>query len=219
MTARGDELREAVRVNRTALVSAAIASGLINVLMLTGPLFMLPVYDRVLPSRSIPSLVGLALFALTLYAFQGVLEATRARLLLRIGLALDGRLSPRVFDLVMRNAAQSGTAADNLQPLRDHDTIRAFFASFGLTALFDLPWVPLYVAICFLFHPWLGCAVLAGALALCAITLLTEGVTRAPTLELTALAARRQQLAEAARRNAGIVSALGMRGRLAERWS
>ena len=216
--AKPDELREAVRANRTALVSAAAASGLINVLMLTGPLFMMQVYDRVLPSRSIPTLVGLGLFALTLYAFQGVLEATRTRLLLRIGLALDARLSPRVFGLVMRNATQSDSA-ESLQPLRDLDTIRSFFSSFGLSALFDLPWVPLYVAICFLFHPWLGCAVLIGALALCAVTLLTEGVTRAPTLELTTLAARRQQLAESARRNAGIVSALGMRGRMAERWS
>ena len=216
--ARLDELRDAVRANRTALVSAAAASGLINILMLTGPLFMLQVYDRVLPSHSIPTLVGISLFALTLYVFQGVLEAARARLLLRIGLALEARLSPRVFSLVMRNAAQND-GAEQLQPLRDLDTIRGFFSSFGLSALFDLPWVPLYVAICSLFHPWLGCAVLIGALALCAVTLLTEGVTRAPTLALTALAARRQQLAESARRNAGIISALGMRGRMAERWS
>ena len=216
--AKPDALREAVGSNRAALISAAAASGLINILMLTGPLFMLQVYDRVLPSHSIPTLVGISLFALTLYVFQGVLEATRTRLLLRIGLALDARLSPRVFGLVMRNAAQND-GAEHLQPLRDLDTIRGFFSSFGLSALFDLPWVPLYVAICFLFHPWLGCAVLIGALALCAVTLLTEGVTRTPMLALTTLAARRQQLAESARRNAGIISALGMRARMAERWS
>ena len=81
--------------------------------MLTGPLFMLQVYDRVLPSRSIPTLVGLGLFAMTLYVFQGVLEATRARLLLRIGLALDARLSARVFGLVMRNATPSDCSRES----------------------------------------------------------------------------------------------------------
>src|SRR5262249_22996856 len=154
---------------------------------LTGPLFMLQVYDRVLPSRSIPTLVGLMLFALVLYAFQGVLETLRTRLLLRIGLALDARLAPRVFALVMQTA-QGGRPADALQVLRDLDTVRGFFSTFALAALFDLPWTPLYVAICFAFHPFLGCAVLAGAAMLCAITLATEKVTRAPTAKLTALA-------------------------------
>src|ERR1700748_3372752 len=99
--ARADELRAAIRASRTALATVATASGLINLLMLTGPVFMLQVYDRVRPSRSIPTLVGLMLFALVLYAFLGVLETLRARLLLRIGLSLDARLAPRVFALVM----------------------------------------------------------------------------------------------------------------------
>ena len=162
---------------------------------------------------------GSACSRLTLYAFQGVLEAARARLLLRIGLALDARLSPRVFDLVMRNATQNEAAAENLQPLRDLDTIRV--------VLFQLRPVGVVrsavgAALCGDLLPVSSLARLRGAigaLALCAVTLLTESVTRTPTLELTSLAARRQQLAESARRNAGIVSALGMRGRMAERWS
>jgi ATP-binding cassette, subfamily C, type I secretion system permease/ATPase len=215
--ARTDELREALRASRSALGVAALASGLVNLLMLTGPLFMLQVYDRVLPSRSIPTLVGLMLFALVLYAFQGVLEALRARLLLRIGLALDERLSPRVFELIIRGS-QSGAAPAGLRVLRDLDTVRAFFAGTALAALFDLPWMPLYVAICFALHPLLGGAVLAGAALLAAITLATERVTRAPTLRLAALASARLQLAEQARRNAGLLHALGMRTRMARRW-
>lgn len=217
--ATSDELRDAIRANRTALISAALASGLINVLMLTGPLFMLQVYDRVLPSRSIPTLLGLMAFALILYIFQGVLEAVRARLLLRIGLSLDTQLGPRVFGAVIGSTTRQGAPADGLQTLRDLDTVRGFFSSFALTALFDLPWMPLYVGICFLFHPLLGLAVLAGALILCVITLLTESVTRGPTQQLATLAGARLQLAESARRNGGLLQALGMRGRMAERWA
>jgi ATP-binding cassette subfamily C protein len=201
------------------LILAALASGLINLLMLTGPIFMLQVYDRVLPSRSIPTLVGLMLFALVLYLFQGILEALRARLLLRIGLSLDASLSARVFGLVVGGTKRPGAPADGLQVLRDLDAVRSFFSSFALAALFDLPWMPLYVAICFMFHPYLGCAVLAGAVVLCIITLLTESVTRNPTQQLTALANARLQLAEAARRNGGLLHALGMAQRMAARWA
>jgi PrtD family type I secretion system ABC transporter len=216
--ATAPELRAAVQACRKALISVALASGLINLLMLTGPLFMLQVYDRVLPSRSVQTLIGLALFALVLYAFQGVLEALRIRLLFRIGLALDEVLSPRVFDIVMRAALQNGAPVDGLQALRDLDSIRVFTSSLALTALFDLPWMPLYVAICFSFHPWLGWAVLVGVFVLCALTLVTEIVIRAPSQQLVALAGTRRQFAEAARRNAGLLQALGMRRRMAAYW-
>src|SRR5262245_31269148 len=212
------ELRAALRASRSAFITVAVASGFINLLMLTGPLFMLQVYDRVLPSRSIPTLAGLALFALVLYAFQGVLEALRARLLLRIGLALDARLGPRVFSLIVRGGTQ-GAPADDLQAQRDLDTLRTFLSSLALTALFDLPWMPLYVVICFLFHPWLGIAVLVGAFVLCTVTLLTELATRRASRELGALASVRRELAEEARRNAGLLQALGMSRRMAERFS
>jgi PrtD family type I secretion system ABC transporter len=187
--------------------------------MLTGPLFMLQVYDRVLPSRSIQTLVGLALFTLILYAFQGVLEALRMRLLTRIGFALDGRLSPRVFAAIMRVATRGSTAVtDALQSLRDLDTIRGFFSSIALAGLFDLPWMPFYVAICFAFHPLIGWTVLAGALILGATTVLTEAATRRPSRDLAQLLGTRQRLAEVARRNAGVLQALGMERRMAARW-
>src|SRR5262249_39689927 len=129
---------------RGAFVGIAIFSGLINVLMLTGSLFMLEVYDRVLPSRSVPTLLGLAILVAVLFGFQALLEITRGRLLVRIGNQLDHQLSPRVYELIVWLPLHSKSGTDTLQPVRDLDTVRAFLSGLGPTALFDLPWLPLY---------------------------------------------------------------------------
>ena len=212
------ELRAAVRAFRGALTGVGIATGLINLLSLAGPLFMLQVYDRVLPSRSVPTLVGLALLVLVLFAFQGLLDMLRGRILLRIGRGLDEKLSPRAFEIVMRAPLQARPAGEGLQSIRDLDSVRSFVSSVGLAAFFDLPWMPLYVAVCFLFHPLIGFAVLVGALVVCSLTLLTEGLTRGASLAAVALATSRRKLAEAARRNAALLQALGMRARMTEQW-
>ena len=180
---------------------------------------MLQVYDRVLPSRSVPTLVGLALLVLALFAFQGLLDMLRGRILLRVGRGIDERLSPRVFELVMRAPLQGRAAAEGQQPIRDLDNVRSFMSSTGLTAFFDLPWLPVYVAVCFLFHPLMGVAVLFGALLVCSLTLLTEAMTRGPARAAVTLATSRQKLADAARRNAALLQALGMRPRMTERWT
>jgi ATP-binding cassette subfamily C protein len=194
-------------------------SGLINVLALSGSLFMLQVYDRVLPSRSIPTLVGLTVLLAVLYAFQGLIDMLRGRVLVRIGAALDERLSPRALDAVMRSPLKQRVAGDGIQPLRDLDSIRAFASGGGPMALFDLPWMPLYVAICFLFHPLIGVAALIGAIVLTGMTLLSEFVARAPGREAAIAAGTRNALAEAARRNAETLQALGMRGQIAAIWA
>jgi ATP-binding cassette subfamily C protein len=212
------ELRAALVASRKALIGVAIASGLVNALMLTGPLFMLQVYDRALPSRSIPTLVGLAVLGLTLYAFQGLLDILRGRVLARIGRSLDERLSPRIFEIVMQSAVTERAADAGLQSLRDLDSVRGFTSSLGLAAFFDLPWMPLYVTICFLFHPALGWAVLAGAFMLCALALTADLSTRGPALEAVRLATARRSLAEASRRNAALLQALGMRHAMTQRW-
>ena len=103
--------------------------------------------------------------------------------------------------------------------MRDLDNVRSFMSSAGLTAFFDLPWMPLYVAVCFLFHPWMGFTVLIGAVVICSLTLLTEAVTRGPSQASVALAASRRALAEAARRNAALLQALGMRHRIGRLWA
>ena len=137
------ELRAALRSCAAAFVGIGAFSGLVNLLMLTGPLFMLEVYDRVLPSRSMPTLVALAALTAILFIFQALLDGTRGRLLVRIGNQLDCRLSPRVYDAVVRLRTRPG--GDGQQPVRDLDTVRAFLSGLGPTALFDLPWIPLYL--------------------------------------------------------------------------
>src|SRR3954454_8578227 len=147
------ELAAALAACRHAFVGVALFSGVINVLSLTGSFFMLEVYDRGLPSRSVPTLIGLSVLALALFVFLGALDLLRSRILGRIGAFLDETMSGRVFGAVMRLPLRSRGAGDGLQPVRDLDQIRTFLASGGPSALFDLPWMPLYLAICFLFHP------------------------------------------------------------------
>src|ERR1043166_2211483 len=212
------ELRDALWLCRSAFIGIALLSGVINILYPTGSFYMLEVYDRVLPSRSIPTLIGLSILALTLYAFQGVLDLLRARILVRIGAALDERLSGRVYDVVVQLPLRTRMPGDGLVPLRDLDQIRAFLSSGGPAALFDLPWMPIYVLICFIFHPWIGIAALIGAIILATLTIFTEVLTREPTRAATTYAAQRNSLAEAGRRNAEVMRAMGMAGRVGRVW-
>jgi PrtD family type I secretion system ABC transporter len=212
------ELRDALGSCLAAFIGIGAFSGLINLLMLTGSLFMLEVYDRVLPSRSVPTLLGLSVLAAVLFIFQAVLEITRGRLLVRIGNQLDCRLSARVHELVVRLPLRARSASDGLQPVRDLDTIRSFLSGVGPTALFDLPWIPLYVAICFAFHLLIGITVLCGAIILVALTLTTELLSRRPVKAATAQAAVCTRLAEIGRRNADVLAAMGMSEPLRARW-
>jgi len=211
-------LRDAVNAIRGALVATATASSLVNLLMLVGPVFMLQVYDRVLPSRSIPTLVGLLLIALVLLTVQAIVDALRSRLLARTAEVFDDSLRGAVFDSVHRGAI-SKPGGDGLQLMRDLDTVRGFIAGSSLVAICDLPWTPLYVLVCTLFHPLMGLAVAAGAVALVAITVASEMFTRAPIQSLVALASTRRQAAETAFNHAAVVHALGMKRRMADLWS
>ncbi|MER8370421.1 type I secretion system permease/ATPase [Mesorhizobium sp. M1378] len=204
---------------RRAIAGIALMSGVVNVLALTGSFFMLQVYDRVIPGRSVPTLVGLTVFAGTLFIFQGVLELVRSRLLVRIGMALDARLSGEVYTALMRLPLRTKLPGDGLQSLRDLDQVRSFLSSTGPTALFDLPWMPLYLTICFLFHFWIGMTALAGAIVLASLTLLAEVRTREPAKRANSQAAARNTLAEATRRNAEVLQAMGFGARIAERWA
>ncbi len=213
------ELKAALRSCRSAFFGVALMSGLMNLLYLTGSFFMLEVYDRVIPSRSMPTLVGLALLAFVLYAFQGCLDALRGRILTRVGGALDEKLANRVFDLTVRLQLQGTTPSDGLLPLRDLDQLRAFLSGAGPGALFDLPWMPFYVAICFLFHPLLGVAALVGAGLLVLITVVTDRLTRSLAQATTGFSLSRNSLAQTGLRNAEVLTALGMQARLARRWA
>lgn len=190
----------------------------INILALTSPLFMLQVYDRVLVSGSVPTLVGLGVLALGLYFCQAVLDILRSRLLLRIGERFDFEHGRRVHDAVIRAPLISRSPSDGLQPLRDLDGVRGFLQGSGSTAFFDLPWIPVYLAICFLFHLWLGITATAGAIILVALTFATSASTRKPITDATRANMARSAALEASRCNAEVIRAMGMTGRLQDRW-
>jgi ATP-binding cassette subfamily C protein len=193
-------------------------SALVNVLTLTGSFFMLEVYDRVIPSRSLPTLVGLCVLALALFAALTMLEALRGRVLARVGAAFDVDLGARVLGVSLQAPLRGASPETAGQLLRDLDQIRAFLASSGPAALFDLPWLPAYVALCFLFHPLIGIAAVVGVGLLVGLTLATDLASRAPVRATTLHAARRQALSEAARRNAEAVAAMGLQDRVSRQW-
>src|ERR1700744_3591525 len=215
---RRSELGEALRACRNAFIGVAVMSCMINLLYLTGSLFMLEVYDRVLPSRSVPTLVGLIILAGGLYAAQGVLDLIRGRILGRVGTSLDEALNARVFDTVVRLPLVTGGRMECPQPMRARDNVRGFLGGMGPGAFFDLPWLPFYLAICFAFHVLIGVTALVGAIILVTLTVMTEFLSRTPARQALGLAARRNDLAASSRRNAEVLVAMGMAGRLSGRW-
>lgn len=212
------ELKQALAECRSAFIAIGVFSAVINVLMLTGSIYMLQVYDRVIPSRSIPTLVGLTVVIVILFAVQGVLDAVRQRMLVRVGSYLDEKLSDRVVKVIMTMPLKTRAPGDGMMPIRDLDTIRAFLSSLGPTALFDLPWMPFYLFICFAFHPWLGWTAVGGAIVLAGVTWWTEIATRDPQRKSAESGSRRFAAAESARRNAEPIAAMGMGSALARRF-
>lgn len=204
---------EALASCRSGFLAVALFSALVNVLMLTGSLYMLQVYDRVLPSRSMPTLVALSIIVAALYVLLGIFDWLRQRILGRIGVALDRKLSAPVVGAIL--GAQTRGAPNGTQLSRDLDSVRSFLSGLGPTTLFDLPWIPLYSGLCFVLHPYLGWTLVAGAVVLILIALLTEVLTRRPSAETARIGAERAALLEAARRNAEAVAALGMERRIA----
>jgi len=212
------ELAAALGACRRAFLAIALFSGMSNILMLTGSLFMLEVYDRVLPSRSVPTLVALLILTAGLYAAQGFIDAIRSRILVRIGDSLDETMSMRVYDAIVRLPLKVGSKGDGSQPVRDLDAVRGFLSGAGPSAFLDLPWLPIYLGVCFLFHPYIGLTALGGAIILVALTIATEARTRSPTRHATQFAVARNALLESSRRNAEAMTAMGMVGRIAKRW-
>jgi ATP-binding cassette subfamily C protein len=212
------ELSAALVACRGAFIATGVFSGMSNVLMLTGAIFMLEIYDRVLPSHSIPTLVALMIIATTLYAALGILDLIRGRILVRVGASLDEAISERVYDALVCLPLKAGNRGDGLQSLRHLDNLRTFLSGMGPIAMFDLPWIPLYLIICFAFHTLIGVTALFGAIILCVLTMLTEVYTRGSSKQAIGFGVSRNSLAETSRRNAEALVAMGMTRRLANRW-
>lgn len=216
--AKEDPVAAALRACRSPLRAAAVFSGVLNVLMLSGAIYMLQVYDRVLVSRSVQTLVGLTALLAGVFVVQAVLDIIRQKLLTRIGLSVDRRLAGRIYRLVLNIPLQAGRNVDPLQPSRDLDTVRAFVSSLGPTAFFDLPWTPVFVLLCFFLHPLIGGAVLVGGIMLFAITYFTEHAVRGPSRALSQEIGTRMAMTETSRRNTEAIAAMGMQQALADRY-
>lgn len=203
---------------RSAFVFAAIFSGFINVLMLTGPLFMVQVYDRVLTSKSVPTLVALSIVAAGLYGFMAILDLIRARIMVRVGMLYDQELRLPVFERMMSHAIARSPGVGT-QPLRDLDTARQFVSGPAPFALFDVPWVPLYILVNYLLHPWLGYISAAGALMLLILALWSEASARRGQAQSATAALAAHGLAEEAASSADVLKSMGMTDKVKDRWS
>jgi ATP-binding cassette subfamily C protein len=212
------EVRGALRSCRAAFTWVGVFSGVINILMLTSSIYMLQVYDRVLASRSVSTLIGLSLIALAAFLLQGALDSLRGRMLSRIGARFDELLCGRVYELITVLPLKGPRSIGGPQPVRDLDQVRGFLSSLGPTALFDMPFMPLFFLGCFLIHSLLGWLAIAGGAVIVGLTLLTEARSRLPSKYLTQSTTERHALVEVSRRNAEVVRALGMRGTLAARF-
>jgi ATP-binding cassette subfamily C protein len=211
-------MAECLKQSRVALLAIGIFSATINVLMLTGSLFMLQVYDRVLPSHSVPTLITLFAVVVLLYAGLGLLDMVRARMLVRVGHAVEEEVSGDAFRAVVQAPLRRPSDADGLQPLRDLDQVRSFLSGAGPSAILDLPWMPFYLALCFLFHWWIGATAAAGAFVLVCIALLTELLIRRSIRHIATDATTRLMLAEAGRRNAEALAVMDMVTPFQARW-
>jgi PrtD family type I secretion system ABC transporter len=211
-------VRELLAPLRPLLVYAGLFSLAINLLLLAPPLYMLQVFDRVLSSRSGETLLVLSAVTVGALVLMALLDALRSRLLGAAAVALDRRLGPVLLDGLVARAARLGGAA-HVSGLRDVSTLRAFFNGHGLLALFDAPWLPLFLALVFLFHPLLGGVALAGAFVMLLLAWLNERLTRRPLEGAQAAARRAGRFIDGSLRNAEVVSALGMLPAVTRRWA
>ncbi len=212
-----DEIGEVYTASRSTLIAAGVFSCIVNILMLTGPLFMLQVYDRVLSSGSAPTLVALIIVVAILYAYYGFLEYLRARLMVRLGRRVEEKLRGRVFDAVTQHALRK-TPGVGSQPLNDLATIRQYLSGQGPFAFFDMPWMPFYLGIIFLMHWMLGVASLAAAAVIFVLAVLSERATRGPVTEATKAIVRANVMTDEGRRNSEALHSLGMAGTMRQRW-
>lgn len=211
------ELRSALAACRHSFFFAAFFSLFINLLMLVPTIYMLQLYGRVMASRSVQTLVMLTLIVLVLFITMGLLENARSRILVRAGNKLDSLLSNRLFDVVFALANRQ-PGRSTAQPLADLTSLRQFLTGPGPFAFFDAPWMPIYLGVLFLFHPWFGWFAVGAALILVAITIFNERGTKKELGRANALSRDSINYVGSSLRNAEVVQAMGMREGIRRRW-
>src|SRR6478609_9454711 len=196
-----------------------LISGLINILALTGSLYMMQIYDRALTSGSIPTLLLLSVLAIGLYLFQGTFDVIRSQVMVRVGSRLDKKIAPMAHRVAIDMPRFGFSTSEALERGRDVDTVRGFLGSQGPAALFDLPWMPVYLAFIYFLHPMLGALTFAGALVLVALTVVSEVMTRRLIVSTRKAAMERNGIADCNARNAEVLKAMGFAGRAVARFN
>lgn len=210
-------LLDSLKTIRLAFVAVGLFSFAINLLMLTGPLFMLQIYDRILTSRSVSTLVALFVLVVGLYTFMGIFDLLRVRVLSRAGYCLDHRLNVSTYTTWISQSIRGGT--DVYKPLNDLSTIRTFMGSAALLAVFDLPWFPFFLGVVFLLHVQLGVLALAGAVIVVMLALANEFFTRQSLGQAVMFDMHQTKFSEQSYRNAESIVSMGMLDHLADYWN
>src|SRR5690349_16625542 len=212
-----DSFRGAFKSVQRALVSAGIFSLFSNILMLAGPLYMLQIYDRVLTSQNIATLIALTVLLIVLYVALGLLEGVRGQILNRLAGRLDRVLGPATLEGMSRYRLATGnTMAD--EPLRDLAALRQFLSGPGLPALFDVPWTPLFIALAFVMHWTLGVFTLVAAGLMMILALMNEASTKALMRQAKSASDFATRLAIESGRNNEAMAAMGMTDAIVDRW-
>jgi ATP-binding cassette, subfamily C, type I secretion system permease/ATPase len=209
-------LDQVVFTSRKAFGFVGLFSFFVNMLMLTVPLYMLQLFDRVLASRSYDTLLYLTLIAIVGLGVLALLDMARSRIMIRVSSWLDYVLSPVAIAKSADEILQGRTYGP--QSLRDINSIRQFLGGTGVFALFDSPWVPVFLLVIFLLHPMLGVFALFGAIALFALALTNEIMTREPLSEANTKSIETLKQTDLAMRNAEVIQAMGMMPSIIERW-
>lgn len=212
------ELAAARRQSRSLFIAAFIFSIFVNLLMLTGPLYMLQVYDRVLGSRSEETLVALSVLVAFLYTMMGLLDYARGRILARIGARFQDSLDRRVFSAMLRKSNLAPERTEGNTGLRDLEAVQTLLASPVLVALFDMPWTPFFLAAIFIFHPWLGYLAITGGALLVVLTWVNQRTTRQPQMEAGLNGLHANRLSDEIMDETEVISGLGMRAASFDRW-
>ena len=198
----------ALRNYKSDWVGVSVFSCAINLLMLTGPIFMLQVYDRVLTSRSIPTLVVLYILIVFLFGLLGVFNFFRTRTLSRVGFRLDSELMGSAQKIRLHQKLSMG--GPNFLPVSDLARLRQFISSPGLAAFFDLPWVPVFILVVFIMHPWLGFLTIFGVVIITLFTFTNERLSNRKISESTRWDLESNSFSETSRKNAEAIFSMGM---------
>ncbi|MTH78943.1 type I secretion system permease/ATPase [Paracoccus aestuariivivens] len=212
------ELRKARGKARYLYAFVGLFSFAVNLLMLTGPLFMMQVYDRVLASRSVETLTALFLLVVFLFLMMGVLDLVRSRVMSRVAARFQERMEGRVFTAALQDGSASGSDAVVKGGMRDLEAVQRLIGSPVLMAMFDLPWAPFFLAAVYIFHPLLGAVATAGLLILVGTTLLNQWLSRESLQKAAVASQTSDRMSDVFRDEGELIGSLGMRNATFRRW-